>query len=282
MKIPSGIPTTADYNSILNCDDFRLLESFSNGFLQRNREIFKEYGRKWISDPFHAYNRQWEYPYVYQQIQDCVQGNIKPGQRIRILDAGSGVTFFPFFLADKIPNAAITCCDYDLAIQRLFNRIKRENRVMSFNVEDLRALTFANDSFHVAYRISVMEHTHEYEKIVFEFSRILAPGGLLIVTFDVSLDGQADIPAEEAARLLKVINDKFAPVAAHDGEKFLEAVQKPGIVSTAYIKKFNRQLLPWRHPFLSLLKSALMKKYIPHSLMKNLTFYYGSLIRRER
>lgn len=271
MKIPPGIPFVKDYLSLIASEDYRTIETFSDLFLERHKAVFREYARKWLFDPFHTYNRQWEYPYVYQQIKGHL-GSRQPG-KVDILDAGSGVTFFPYFVRETFKDAFVTCCDRDPGLQRLFERVKGDQDRIAFRVEDLRSFKLSDNSFDIIYCISVLEHTDRYEGIVKEFKRILRPGGILIITFDVSLKGKEDIPPEKAERLLGILSDYFQPADKGDSQAMGTAVRADGILTTDYIKGYKKELLPWKHPFLSLMKSALMRGYVPMGLMKSLTFY---------
>ena len=54
----------------------------------------------------------------------------------------------------------------------------------------LQKLDMPNESLDVICCISVLEHTDNYGEIVREFARVLKRGGLLVLTFDLSLDGK--------------------------------------------------------------------------------------------
>src|SRR5690606_38810856 len=74
-----------DYvKSIRNSNDYKENEIASNDFIVRNLINCVEYGKKWSSDPFHAWSRQFEYPWVTTQIKNLVN------KSVRVMDAGSG------------------------------------------------------------------------------------------------------------------------------------------------------------------------------------------------
>ena len=58
---------------------------------------------------------------------------------------------------------------------------------------DLRKLPQPGNHFDIIYCLSVLEHTRGYPEILLELRRVLRPGGTLVVTFDLSLDGDSDI-----------------------------------------------------------------------------------------
>ena len=76
MNIPSGIPSIDDYHALVESSAFGTIESFSDSFVRDNTNVFNEYNKKWILDPLHTYNRQWEYPYVVQRISEYAASGI--------------------------------------------------------------------------------------------------------------------------------------------------------------------------------------------------------------
>src|SRR5687767_1408493 len=188
------------------------MEVASGSFLQRNRGTLADYRRRWVDDPLHQWSRQWEYPFAYQQIRAHSGDGIR---ELRILDAGSGVTFFPSFLASRAGAARIDCCDNDPHLATAFAGLGGEFRErITLDVASLQELPYANQTFDIIYSISVLEHTSEYEQVLAEFDRILRSGGILILTFDISLDGRSDVPPDQAVKLLQRVEDRFEPRCA--------------------------------------------------------------------
>jgi len=93
--------------------------------------------------------------------------------------------------------------------------------------------------------ISVLEHTDNYRDILSEFARVLVPGGQLVLTFDVSLDGQADISPVEAEDLLAAARDIFS---AGDTFDLNAALGSPDLLTTENVRRTQPKLLPWRRP----------------------------------
>lgn len=241
--LPCGIPTISEYNKLMQSEKFAELENFSSRFLDQHEAILRSYAEKWVSDPFHQWSRQWEYPFVLDQISDYCQtsGN----NNVRILDAGSGLTFFPYILKEYFAGASIDCCDYDPGLLKLHESIARtENNAPQFQHAALDNSSYADDTFDCIYCISVMEHTDNYADIVAEFHRIIKPGGRLIITFDISIDGCGDIAPPKAKHLCAVLNTKFQDVYPVD-TNFPSQIDREDIVTTLYAADLNLQLLPW-------------------------------------
>ena len=141
----------------------------------------------------HNWSRVHEYPYVFHHIKAAADSR-SPGTSLRIADVGSGVTFFPFALA-KLGHS-VTCVDNDPVCDRdLRNAIDavscNTGEVTSTLISD-NALPFADASFDVVYSISVIEHIPNFEETIDEIARILKPGGLFVLTFDINLDRHAN------------------------------------------------------------------------------------------
>ena len=105
--------------------------------------------------------------------------------------------------------------------------------------------------------ISVLEHTSNYSEILDEFLRVLKPGGLLALTFDLSLDGKFELPKAQAKQLLREIGDKFD--APDDVELIaeLDRMDDPkasGILTTDHYRETQPDLLPWKYPMLKAAK----------------------------
>lgn len=242
--LPCGIPTISKYSRLLESERFAKLERYSNQFIKKHQDVLHLYAKKWVSDPFHQWSRQWEYPFVLDQIYDYCQTNEK--KQVRILDAGSGLTFFPYTLHNYFTDAVIDCCDYDPELATLHSSIARtESSPLQFQQASLDHCNYDDNTFDFIYCISVMEHTDNYKDIVAEFYRLLKPGGRLIVTFDISIDGRGDISPSRAEQLCQDLGASFEdiyPVA----KDFSSLPQKEDIVTTLYAASLNSKLLPWQ------------------------------------
>ena len=270
LSLYSGLPKIPDYQRLLQSDLFKSMESFSEDFVRSQSAYLKDYRRKWVADPLHQWSRQWEYPFVFSRISEYTR-NVEP--RLNILDAGSGVTFFPFFLSSRFSHAAISCCDYDESLEEVYSRLNGHlPTTAKFVPGDLRHLPFGNNTFDIIYCISVLEHTDAYDAIAAEFRRVLKETGMLIITFDISINGDFDIPTEKAEALLKILDHHFPRGKKAEYANLGKRVREPDIVTTRFIRKFNPGLLPWKYPLLAAMK-PLIKLRWPKAFYRNLTFF---------
>lgn len=259
-QLPSGIPTEQAYRRLIGSEQFRKLEQFSNEFLSFHRKELGRYANKWVADPLHQWSRQWEYPYVLSRIEPLA-GN---REALRILDAGSGVTFFPYLIQSQYPSSQLYCTDYDRGLDVVYQQIGALTKAnVHFTCGNLQKLSYEDNWFDIIYCISVLEHTRDYEQIIEEFCRVLRPGGRLIITFDVSLDGTRDISLQQADGLVQALAGSFhvleAPVS-----QLSAAVSASGVFTTLTAKNINPASLPWRlPPFVYQAKLLLTGKGIP-------------------
>lgn len=246
-KMPSGIPTEQQYKAALQAEKFQTLEKYSESFLSENAVALHDYAQKWVKDPLHQWSRQWEYPFVLDRLETL----LSPSENQAVLDAGSGVTFFSYYLAKNYPNLAVHCCDYDESLGEIYSKINATTgQSVDFACVDLQSQSYADESFDSVYCISVLEHTENYGKIIDEFHRVLKPGGKLIVTFDLSIDGKRDISLERGEELLTALTAKF-----ENDEEISCALNGPmnsaDIFTTVSASKIDESLLPWKKPSLT-------------------------------
>lgn len=245
-RLPVGIPSVPDYERLLVSPEFALIERFSDDFLDRHREALRPYASKWVSDPLHQWSRQWEYPFALSRLSGDLRG--QPGAEVvRILDAGSGVTFLPYLIAESFDGVAVHCCDHDDSLVPIFHCINRHREAsLQFTAADLHELPFADGFFDAVYCVSVLEHLDRQATVIEEFHRILRPGGRLVLTFDLPLPA-----GEEYKPMLHVLAARFGT----DPDDPPDVEPRPcrgldGVLTTTYAADVDRSLLPWQHPWL--------------------------------
>lgn len=271
-SMQQGPVKITNYEQLSANHDLMDLEAFSKSFLDRNSHILKPYARKWASDPLHQWSRIWEYPFATGAIRNSLSRS--RDRKLRVLDAGSGLTFFPYFLKSRFPTLDVVCLDYDPLLQDLYAAVNGNTGIpVDFHLRSMDSTGFDGEAFDLIYCISVLEHTRNYSDLIREFKRLLKPGGQLVVTFDISLDNRADIPLHEARKLLAGIQAEFEPTDMPAIVEFTRAAPPLNeIVTTGYVKRVYPDRLPWKYPRLSGVLAALRKKTFPIPAMKKLTF----------
>jgi SAM-dependent methyltransferase len=258
MHLRTGIPLLAELDAHLKSEEYNRHVEFNRAFLERNDAAMSQYGKLWAKDTFRLWSRRWEYPFVTQRVIQFAQHEQRSqntGAPFRLLDAGSGVTFFPYYIRKEVPRSEITCFDSNNTYHPMFaavNNTMGESRV-KFVEGMLQKLPFEADSFDAVCCISVLEHTGDYGAILDEFARVLRPGGLLVITFDLSLDGKFELPKQRAAELLSDLSKKFVVSNDVDPHTELNRMDDPArerILTTDYVRETQPDLLPWKHPTL--------------------------------
>jgi 2-polyprenyl-3-methyl-5-hydroxy-6-metoxy-1,4-benzoquinol methylase len=137
--------------------------------------------------------RYWEYPWAIV--------NTQLRQGMEVLDAGSGWSIFPMYLAKQ--GAHVTAVDTDVVqmnhISPFLARLLSAE--VSYRVGDATSLDFPDNMFDRVYCISVLEHLEEETRngkpfnarkrnldivAIQELLRVLKPGGFLAITADWS------------------------------------------------------------------------------------------------
>lgn len=249
------------------------MQAFANRFYAANNTVLKPYLAQWGHSPLLNWSRQFEYPYVDHMARAAMRDSVH-GQ-VHILDAGSGCSFFPYLLTSESPNAFVSCVDSDDRLKLVFESIASEgaDRVW-FRTGDLRRLDFETHSFDLIYCVSVLEHTNSYDLILDEFLRVLKPGGRLVLTIDVAIDGANEIPVHEAAQLLELVNSRMEPL--FEAQDLSEQVTRRAseLLTTRWCRDHNSGILPWRFLRLSALRAGLRRGRL--SWFPNLAIHCGS------
>jgi 2-polyprenyl-3-methyl-5-hydroxy-6-metoxy-1,4-benzoquinol methylase len=231
-----GIPNIDKVISTYSDKEYLKLDSFSKSFIYKINGFLTEY--KWIKDSLNQWSRIYEYTYSSKILKNLVT------QKAKILDAGCGVTFFPFYLNSDFD---VTCVDQD-DYDTIYNNI---NKTLNTNVKFVRSglnhISFPDESFDAIYCISVLEHTNNRTEILKEFCRLLKPNGLLVITFDISLNSNSDYLAISALDSSQLISDAALYFKIdYDTEMFKKQLVKNDLYTIKYVTlELKEELLPW-------------------------------------
>lgn len=265
-----GVPRFSDYLSSLSGPLFMELSEYSTQWLAQHEKILRPYANKWVKDPLMQWSRKWEYPYIANHL--C---RLRGSSNVRVLDAGSGVTFLPFWYAATNPRATVCAVDSDPEFTSLYEAINSgsPNRV-HFTPGDLAALPFDDASLNVIYCISVLEHTVNPEAIIEEFRRVLAEQGLLFLTIDLSIDGLNDISLERASGLLELVECHFSG-AGHTG--IPGTAELDDSLTTWKVAASRAAELPWGRPSMrARVANLLRRRRVESGSPPLLTIYCGA------
>ncbi len=243
--LPDGYPLISLYETLPNHPLYQSMVQFSQSFVDANLHALDVYKTKWGANPVRGWSRQWEYPYVYTQIQSFLSQRNQDA--IVMLDAGSGLTFFPHYLARSDSRVQVLCVDSDTKTcedaQVLYPPACSQ---VQYDCQSINRLPYPNDRYDLIYCISVLEHCGYPKDIVMEFARLLKPGGRLILTIDISLDGRKDIPLPLAIQLVKMLNAYLEP--DQDYLSLINGFSPQTSLNTVYFRQKNPDRPPWKPP----------------------------------
>ena len=253
----SGLAALSDLRDPRYKQLFAELEKQQERFLSYERS-FRSADYLWPRDALHWWSRVWEYPYAYHHLQQFRPKADGRGQRPAVVDVGTGVTFFPFALAGL--GYDLICTDVDPVCQRdLAEAAKHIPRglgsVSSLLIEDSR-LPVDDGAIDAVCCISVLEHIPAFEVTIREMARVLRPGGLLVLTIDLDLNGNSEIGPQRYGTLLTALHQKFAlafddvtvhPMDALYSSRGPHPMIAPGSDAPAW-KKLARRLLKRPQP----------------------------------
>jgi ubiquinone/menaquinone biosynthesis C-methylase UbiE len=127
---------------------------------------------------YKTYSRIWEYPWLWFHLQSLAN------QNFRILDAGSERSPFPWFLATQGFDVIVS--DISLEYWGLWKETSRKLRVAPrLQILDSQNLNLPTASMDIYESISIIEHVPNKVAAIEEAARVLKPGGLLLLTFDI-------------------------------------------------------------------------------------------------
>ncbi len=279
--LSSGIPRISEYQELDKEADFKRLLDYSRRFRAEveARDVFSRfYSIKWVADPFLQWSRRWEYVYVLQRLENWWEHN---PHALDIADAGSGFTFFPFYLQRQRPDARIRCIDADPTAGRAIDEAVRVlGNGPSFSLEDLEKLNQVSGSLDAVFSVSVIEHTGNPKQVVEEIHRVLKPGGMFVCTFDVSFETGSPMHVKQVERLVNRLHNLFDRQDDED-ISITDSVERSNRITTTWISRAYPDRLPWRNPRLVWLYDALRGRF-RSTLYRPMTFYCGTFIKKPR
>lgn len=274
----SGIPRISEYQALDEDPGFRQLLEYSRTFQAEvvARDVFSRlYSVKWVRDPFLQWSRRWEYVYVLQRLESWLQH--KP-HALDIADAGSGFTFFPFYLQRLRPELRVCCIDADPTAGQAIDEATRVlGNGPSFSLQDLEKLDQASESMDAVFSVSVIEHTGNPKQVVEEIHRVLKPGGIFVCTFDVSFETGSPMFVKQVDKLVNRLRELFDGQDDED-PGITESASGAGRVTTTWISREYPDRLPWRNPRLVWLYDVLRGRF-RSTLYRPMTFYCGTFIK---
>ena len=125
-----------------------------------------------------TYSRIWEYPWLWSKLESL------KGQGLKVLDLGSERSPIQWFLATQGFRVIVS----DISAQH-WRVWRRANKKLELSLRrliiDAQNIDLPAASVDIYLSVSVIEHVEDKVKAMMEAARVLRPGGLLIMTFDI-------------------------------------------------------------------------------------------------
>ena len=175
-----------------------------------------------------------------------------------ILDAGSGIGAYTFWLAKTFPRASVTGGDVDRHKLKSCRMLAKEFHLtnVSFNFLDIVKVTKKTPSYDLIVSIDVLEHIENYVKVLQNFHRLLRKGGLLYI----------HVPQPHQKRIFRSLREwrhddhVREGISKADLQKFLRHIGFAIIDSRETYGFFGK--LAWELNHLTLSKSMLLGGFI--------------------
>jgi len=197
---------TEDYASALT-----LLQAEQQAFLAQEGN-FRSPEYKWPHDSLHTWSRIWEYPYVYHHTSS-LKSAWKGSEMPRVVDFGSGCTFFPFSVARL--GCDVICADIDRVcvedVGRAASLISTAPGTVRGCLINGGTLPVKDETVDLIYCISVLEHVNDFGPVIREMGRVLKPGAWLVLTVDLDLIGGTELGVETFDKMLVELDRDFSP-----------------------------------------------------------------------
>lgn len=209
-----GLAALSDLESPGCRDLVNFLEKKQDSFLSHENN-FRSLEYKWPRDPLHTWSRIWEYPYIYYHLKK-LRGRYEDNYSV-VVDFGSGVTFFPFAIAEL--GYRVICTDIDpvcaIDLPQAAQYVPHEPGQVEFRLTDGISLPFGNSEVDIIYCISVIEHIPTFKETISEIIRILKPQGFLLLTFDLDMRGDGEIGVNKYKTMQNYFKRSFKEVYPH-------------------------------------------------------------------
>jgi SAM-dependent methyltransferase len=271
-----GLITIDEWYRTKNSSIYKELYNYSDQWYRKHNSSLGRYKLKWVENPIRHCSRIVEYPFVLERILGSFP---KDQNKYKILDAGSGITFFPYYLGNS--GYKIECIDYDEELASTYLKINSStDNPPYFSCLSLHNLNIiADESYDLVYSISVVEHIlpEIWPNVVNELKRVLKPDGQLILTMDISIDKKSSISLDLLDNFFDVIHSCFKQKDTSPKISTLLSLYDQ-LASTEWFRKKYPNFLPWKVSFRNRIGlNRRFKQYTP--FFSNLVFYCGTFRR---
>lgn len=169
----------------------------------------------------------------------------------RILDVGCGFGGSSRWLASQFPDAEVTGITLSHKQVERGTQLAKERGLnnVTFKVMDALAMEFDDDTFDLVWACESGEHMPDKKKYVEEMTRVLAPGGNMVIACWCQREETPDRPLSDADKArLQFLYDEWAHPFFISIQDFCRLMEGTGKMESVSAEDWTPQTLPsWRH-----------------------------------
>ena len=149
------------------------------GFMARLNAFAHEHGLR----EFDSWSKIWEYPWLWLHAIESM-----PLAGLRVVDMGSELSPMPWWLATM--GARVTLIETARGMEGLWGKLREKLGVrVDWAFTDDETIPLPDDDAHLVTSLSVIEHQPDKRRALDEIARVLVPGGVLAMSFDICEEG---------------------------------------------------------------------------------------------
>ena len=128
---------------------------------------------------FDSWSKIWEYPWLWYQAIESI-----PLAGLRVVDMGSELSPMPWWLATM--GARVTLIETTRGMENRWAKLaKKLNVRVDWAFTDDESIPLPDHEAHLVTSLSVIEHQPDKRRAMDEIARVLVPGGVLAMSFDI-------------------------------------------------------------------------------------------------
>mmetsp|Transcript_10404 Transcript_10404/g.32971 ORF Transcript_10404/g.32971 Transcript_10404/m.32971 type:complete len:384 (+) Transcript_10404:16-1167(+) len=167
----------------------------------------------------------------------------------KVLDVGCGIGGTSRYIAKKFPSADVTGITISPEQRRRAEQLATERGIgnAKFELVDALNMTFADNSFDLVWACESGEHMPDKERYVQEMSRVLKPGGRIVIATWCEREATPPFSAKERATLDYLYGEWSHPYFISI-EEYGRIMERTGVLDQVVTDDWAKQTIPaWRH-----------------------------------
>ncbi|MEI8131418.1 MAG: polysaccharide pyruvyl transferase family protein [Leptolinea sp.] len=180
---PGYISATTGSSGLVSSARLASVDELESVSFQAFMAMINGLAAQWGLRVFTDWSKVWEYPWLWFNALFRINWQGK-----HLVDLGSEISPMPWFIA--LLGAKVTLIETDANLISVWEKLKDRLQVdIQWHIVNDEVLPLANISVDVLTSFSVIEHQLDKIRVVNEIDRVLKPGGLLAISYDICEPG---------------------------------------------------------------------------------------------